>query len=453
MSKIIFVLSSALLTLSIAFAQATDCSINYSLALTQTEAACNATSRNQACYGNNTVNLVPFEPDIPIQFNKPGDVANIETIRTLSLSALDEATDSWGIAMMRLLANLSPSQTNDVTILLFGDVEVETSVEPSTTVPVTTASYSNIRRFPNTTAAVVTSVAQNTVLSAIGRTEDSSWIQIVDETTNIGGWIFGELLFNLDSSSLDVVESTLPYYGPMQAFYYTSGSGVLDCSSVPSDGLLIQTPEGVGRVTIWVNEVTIDFVSNAGSTAFIQAPQDEAMTVDIVEGEAFVGTESGGYVAVAGSTVSIDQGNGTNPPSVNPPAPSSQWANEDSPIELFTRPVEPSEPATVADIAASNGLTTTQYDEVVDYGYVITEDDNSTTSSESTNNANDTDANTDTGSSSQNNNNGCNGNSCNAPGQNGDCNGNSCNAPGQNGNNGNGNSGGNGKGKGKGKNK
>ena len=58
-----------------------------------------------------------------IEFDSPGDVTDVEAIRSLSLSALDETTGEWGIAMLRLLANLDPTQADDVTVLLFGDVE------------------------------------------------------------------------------------------------------------------------------------------------------------------------------------------------------------------------------------------------------------------------------------------------------------------------------------------
>lgn len=473
MKKLKLLLAYTLLSISIITAQSTNCPATYTVALTQTEDACNATDTNQACYGNNTVNLVPFASGAQIKFDSPGDTTDVDAIRTLSLSALDDASGTWGIAMIRLLANLSPSQTNDITLLLFGDVEVESAVNHSITRPVTTSIYANLRQLPNTSAAIVGSVAQNTSLTAVGRTEDNMWVQVRDEATNVGGWLFGELLMDFDMDVLEIVSASLPYFGPMQAFYYTSGNHQSSCTDVPTDGLLIQTPEGVGRVTIWVNEVTIDFVSNAGSTAYVTAPADAPMTVNMVEGDAYVGTESGGYVAVEGSSVSVDQPANNAPPKVHPPQPSEGSATESTPVELFDRPVKQSEPAKTIDIATSNGLSTTQYEEVTTYGYVITtETDNPSVSPETASGANiegsgqssDTttsdpaDGNQDSVNTNPNSDN-CPGNSCNAPGQNkgnngnngNGNNGNNGNGGGNNGNgNGNGNGGGNGNGNGNG---
>ncbi len=50
---------------------------------------------------------------------------------------------------------------------------------------------------------------------------------------------------------------------PMQAFYFNTGITQTDCQSVPADGILIQTPEGVGKVNMQANGVNIQ-VSSGG---------------------------------------------------------------------------------------------------------------------------------------------------------------------------------------------
>jgi len=380
--------SFVLFTISIVVtAQTTPCPAFYQTAMSQTELVCDGTERNQACYGNNTVNLTPFSDVDDISFSMPGDVADVEDIRVLSLSALNDSTGEWGITMMRLLANLDPSTTDSVTLLLFGDVELESAVEPTTSQIVSTQSIANMRQYPTTSALVVASMGQNVELEAYGRIADNSWLQVRDPLTNISGWIFADLLSVSDVDAIPVVESTRPYFGPMQAFYFrgNNSSDFTDCSGVPADGLYIQTPQGVGRVSIWVNQVTVDFLSNAGGTAYITPPVDDEMTIDILEGTATVSSNDSGYVAVAGSSVTVTMDESEDAPKVNLPEPirNNMPESDNDPASVLNRDVTPS-PASVNEIASANGLNTTQYEEVKEYGVVITASQPQTSSNEGT---------------------------------------------------------------------
>ena len=68
-------------------------------------------------------------------------------------------------------------------------------------------------------------------------------------------------------------------YGPMQAFYLKTGSKATSCEEAPNDGLLVQTPEGIAEVRLWINEVKI----RLGSTAFIQSSPGNSMTIKTLE--------------------------------------------------------------------------------------------------------------------------------------------------------------------------
>lgn len=367
----------------VATAQTTPCPVYYQRAVTQAETACDDINRNQACYGNNAVNLIPFSNDTEINFAVPGDLADVEVIRVLSLSALNTESGEWGISMMRLLANINPSNTDDVTLLLFGDVEMEDASEHTITQPITTNSIANVRQYPNTTATVIASFPDNLPLNAVGRTEDGSWIQIHDTASNTSGWIHSDLLTGDNIETLQVIESTQPYYGPMQAFYFRgeSASGQVGCNAIPSDGLLIQTPEGVGRVTLWVNEVTIDFLSNSGATALVSPNIDDVMTVDMLEGTASVQSDNGGYVAVAGSSVTVETNTSSgDSPNVKPPQPINTLMANGEPTVILGREII-TLPASPDAIAAANGLTPTQYQEVVQYGVVLTASEPANTAS------------------------------------------------------------------------
>ena len=67
---------------------------------------------------------------------------------------------------------------------------------------------------------------------------------------------------------------------PMQAFYLSTGIGAVDCEDVPTDGLLVQTPEGAGQVTFSVNGVDVSI----GSTAYLQAQPEGVMQISLLEG-------------------------------------------------------------------------------------------------------------------------------------------------------------------------
>ncbi|MBZ0303822.1 MAG: hypothetical protein K8J31_29040 [Anaerolineae bacterium] len=98
-------------------------------ALDAVDQFCNATGRNQACYGHFAVEAVP-QPDVTtLDFSDQGDIADVTTIRTLRLQPMNTAAAEWGVALMRLQANLPGSLPGqNVTFLLFGDVEISSAV-------------------------------------------------------------------------------------------------------------------------------------------------------------------------------------------------------------------------------------------------------------------------------------------------------------------------------------
>jgi hypothetical protein len=101
------------------------CSTLVDQAITSTAEQCVGMGRNQVCYGNVNVNLIP-QPDAPtFTFEQVGDTADVTYMRSLKLAPLNEAQGIWGIAMMQLQADIpdtTPGQ--NVTFILFGDVEI-----------------------------------------------------------------------------------------------------------------------------------------------------------------------------------------------------------------------------------------------------------------------------------------------------------------------------------------
>lgn len=116
--------------LSIAvIAQGADCPVIVETALDSLAEVCAETGRNQACYGNNLIDLQP-QADASIEsFELPGDMVDLNDIATMKLAPLNEEANTWGVTLMKLQANIpdtSPGQ--NVTFLMFGDVVIDNAV-------------------------------------------------------------------------------------------------------------------------------------------------------------------------------------------------------------------------------------------------------------------------------------------------------------------------------------
>lgn len=98
------------------------------------ENICNATERNEACYGNDSLNAEPQQNVSDFKFDTVQDIESVGDIRAIRMAALDVENDQWGVAMMRLQANLPDTLPGEnVTFLLFGDVELINAVPPDST--------------------------------------------------------------------------------------------------------------------------------------------------------------------------------------------------------------------------------------------------------------------------------------------------------------------------------
>lgn len=104
-----------------------DCAAIVQAALKTTEQACAATGRNQACYGNNTLQAEAAPKAPQFTFASPGDQADLTTIQTLRLSAMDMTIGEWGVALLQVQADIPDSQPGDARVLLFGDVQLDSA--------------------------------------------------------------------------------------------------------------------------------------------------------------------------------------------------------------------------------------------------------------------------------------------------------------------------------------
>ncbi len=159
------------------------------------------------------------------------------------------------------------------------------------------------------------------------------------------GWVFADLTTTEDDASVlsvvDASETEVPFT-PMQAFYFSTGLGSTSCTEAPPDGILVQTPEGAGRIELRANDVDIQL----GSTAFLQAEPGENLTVSVVEGEGTVTADGVTVTIPAGAQVDVpldDDLSASGPP--GEPRPYDLDIVEPLPIDMLPDAITISEPA------------------------------------------------------------------------------------------------------------
>ncbi|MEZ4671363.1 MAG: hypothetical protein R3E39_25965 [Anaerolineae bacterium] len=259
---ILYAAWATMLLPAVVLAQTVDCPLIVRQALESADTACQDTGRNQACYGNIILNA-EAQPDSPqFTFEAAGDRAELEAIKSLTLSPMDKLDNTWGVALLKVQANLPdtlPGQ--NVTFLLFGDVNIRNAQTRHNTLP----------------RATLTLTPDNPE----------------------------------------------PQYGPMQAFYFRTGTQDAPCSEAPDSGILIQTPKGAGKIDLLVNEVTISL----GSTVYLQAQAGGDMTISVVEGQATVSALGVTAIAPAGTRVRVPMDANLIP--TGPPAPVEAYAAVD----------------------------------------------------------------------------------------------------------------------------
>ena len=348
---------------STAFAQTSTpsgtCTAIMQKAMAAVESDCAPTGRNQACYGYVSLQATPRAGVQNFNFSSQGDLASVGDLASLRLSQMTATT--WGIALMKIQANLPdalPGQ--NVTFLLFGDVQIDNAVDSSTpTVDITSNGGINVRSGPGTSYQVAGSLAKGDTTTANGRNADSSWLRIQIPDSNSLGWVSAPLVTPAsDVSALNVIDpsSAATPFKPMQAFYFKTGIGDTSCEGAPQDGILIQTPQGAGQIDLRANDVDIQL----GSTAYLQAQAGSQMTISVVEGEGHA-TADGKTVAIpAGSQVSIPidanlKASGA-PGDVQPYDPSLV---NPLPVQVLPQAITIAPPATADQIAAANQTAAT----------------------------------------------------------------------------------------------
>jgi hypothetical protein len=277
MRKLTFVATTLLLCIVLITSHAQECLEIVESALNIAGEACDGLGRNQACYGNP---LVEVDGTGDYTFDAVGDIADVVNLRSMSLSPFDDSTSQWGVSLFKIQANIPdtiPGQ--NVTMIAFGSTQVRNDVETGSEVSLTATQGVNIRTAPSSTNSVVFgSIASGDAITATGQYTNGAgerWIRVrYDGSPTYTGWVIDWLLTGDGMDSLESVASDSANFNPMQAFSFSAGIAESTCTEAPLDGLLIQTPSGVGRINLTINGIQFSI----GSTAFLTLAEEEGTT-------------------------------------------------------------------------------------------------------------------------------------------------------------------------------
>jgi hypothetical protein len=299
--RIILILFILVIGVYTSFAQE-ECALNIDEIVARVTEECAGIGENQVCYGNRNVQARQRVNTLDYVFENPGDIIDLSNVDSLFVSDINPATNEWGVAQLRLEVS-SETGSQDMTMLLFGAFNIKNEVDNTLTLDVSVVTRSvAIYTEPNVTSLSLGEVERGTQLLAVGRLSDSSWLHVENRATGRVGWITATSVQPVNAASsigiLPVQTADDTYYGAMQSFYFSNGTSNIGCNNLASDGLLIQTPEGVARVSLLINEVSIELTgggAGVSGTAFVQAnPNSESgMQVNVVQGQAEVQTAGG----------------------------------------------------------------------------------------------------------------------------------------------------------------
>lgn len=340
----------------------TDCPVIVQTALAAANVYCRDMGSNQVCYGNARIDAQPRVNVADFDFNYVGDVANIIDVESMTLSGMNEAVGEWGVAILRAQANVADSiPGQNVTFVLFGDVEIYNATAQGVEVLVAATHNINARRKPAEQEELVRILALGEQIVADGRLVDLSWVR-VHWPDGVTGWVpVNRVQAQTDLSVLPVIPPdaiNLPP-GVGQVFYFRSGIGDSPCREAPESGILIQTPSGIGNVSLVVNQVQVEL----GSTAYLQSQPGGEMIVNVLEGMALARSLGMETLIPAGTRLRIpvdENWRVTRLPAF--PEPYDVAAFTRLPFGLLEDSVTVSDPLTLLEIAVALGLLPSEED-------------------------------------------------------------------------------------------
>ncbi len=394
-----------------------DCPIIVREALQVVNEACQTVGRNSACYGHLSVEASP-RGDQALRFEQSGDTVSLFDVAGLALSPLDEASGAWGVAVMRLQANLPETTPGEnVTVLMFGDSQVQAVVDERLSRDDSTPAEEGVLSLGRTVSGVITDEAFSVFYQIQLRAGDVIDVLMQRTSGNLDTYISlldpdgVEIASNDDDPELGTSGSrlnsvTIPsngfytllatryrqqngtstgtfdltvtsistrYVQPMQAFYFQSGIGAPSCAEAPN-GMLIQSPRGAVEVRLLVNGVRFDL----GSTAFLQAEPGSFMTIAMLDGIGRVESFGVARIVPAGAFVRVPlDADGVASGIPTEPEPYDPGIANGLPLSLLEREITPAAPISAAALRRGDLTITLEWDNDADMDLQLIEPDGS----------------------------------------------------------------------------
>lgn len=298
MGKFALLLCLSLVLIAPRFGTAQDsetCPALVEKAFTTLGQSCDNLDRNSVCYGHDRVDATFREAVADDFFTQSGDTSELTPLETIHTYGLDEALERWGIALMRVQANIPntlPGQA--VVFMLLGETAAQNAVKPEdalipsdVTVDVTTSVNANLRSGPGRNANVIDVADTGSVLTADALSEGLDWLRVL--YNDAPAWVNREVVSADDD--LDALPVITPETRtPMQAFYFTNQLDGTDCTQAP-DTLLIQGPQNT-KIDLEANQATIQI----GSTILLSQSDADTIQLVVLDGQAVVD----GFIVPAG---------------------------------------------------------------------------------------------------------------------------------------------------------
>jgi uncharacterized protein YraI len=262
-------------------AQSLDCPVIARQIIESARKACTEVGLNEACYGSAEVTVQP-RPNIRLDFAEPGDVVTLAALESLSTTVFDPQSESWGLALLNLRANIIEGH---LTAVVFGQVEMTNGSQAAADflaleITIANPTGANLRARPSADSAIVRQLLSGDRVAAIGRLADGSWLRIAD------GWVSADLIRGAaDLSLLPMLEPDSQIddiYAPMQSFRFRTANEDSPCVGVPESGLLIQTPLDI-TANLLVNGARLEFTG----TLLLQTTPAGKTILSLLEGELF----------------------------------------------------------------------------------------------------------------------------------------------------------------------
>jgi LysM repeat protein len=243
---------------------------------------CSALDQNSACYGFNRVESTFVEAVPEDFFTQPSDQTGLTLVQSIQTTPLNLDTGDWGIAVMNVQANVPNTLPGAaVTFLVMGDAQVENRVDPATAVlpatPVTvTTTFTTVARSsPGNNSNAVNDIPRGTELLTDAQDRTGEWLRIL--VNERPAWVLRDIVDAPDDvDDLPVISATSR--SPMQAFYFSTGTGQPTCNEAP-DVVTVRSRENIS-VDLSVNGLDV----RIGSTITFQNITDHEIAITAIQG-------------------------------------------------------------------------------------------------------------------------------------------------------------------------